>query len=300
VSSPVGARTTHARSLFVRAVDATLGLYSRIAPTGRGGYRLARLARRFHAHDDQRALFRTPDGLRFHLDLATYPDCCMAFGLYELDTARVIRRLLRPGDTFIDGGANIGYFTLIAAKAVGPSGRVHAFEPQPDNRRRLAEHVAMNGFADIVTIHPVALSDSPGEVELHTYENPAANHGQSTLFALPGAPTRKVSVATVRLDDYLPSVVPRLIKLDIEGAEPPAITGMSKLLRAHRPAVIVELNATTLGRAGFATREPLDRLLAAVPEYEPFVIAWRLKRLDVKSRVERLGEVNLLFEVPSP
>jgi len=284
------------RPLYVRAIDATLRMYSHVAPTGRGGYRLARLARRFHSADDQVALFCTPDELRFNLDLRTYPDCCMAFGLYELDTARTIRRLLRPGDTFIDGGANIGYFTLIAAKAVGPAGRVHAFEPQPDNRRRLAEHVAMNGLSDIVTIHPVALSDKPGEVELHTFENPAANHGQSTFFASPGTATRKVNVECVRLDDYLPSVTPRLIKLDIEGAEPLAIAGMSETLRAHRPAVIVELNATTLARGGFPTREPLDRLFAAVPEYEPYVIAWRLKRLDT-TNVERLGEVNLLFTV---
>jgi len=279
------------RPLYVQAIDASLRMYSHIAPTGRGGYRLARLARRFHAPQDQNALFRTPDGLRFRLDLRTYPDCCMAFGLYELDTARTIKRLLRPGDTFIDGGANIGYFTSIAAKAVGPSGRVHAFEPQPDNRRRLTEHVSMNGLTNVVTIHDVALSDQPGEVELHTFENPAANHGQSTFFAGTQA-TRKVRVRTVRLDDYLPGVAPRLIKLDIEGAEPLAIAGMRNTLRAHRPAVIVELNATTLARAGFATREPLDRLLEAVPQYEPHVIAWRLKRL---TEVERLGEVNLLF-----
>jgi len=166
------------RPLFVQAVDGLLRMYSRVAPTGRGGYRLARLARRFHRSDDQVALFGTPEGLRFHLDLRTYPDCCMAFGLYELDTARIIRKLLRPGDTFVDGGANIGYFSLIAAKAVGPAGRVHAFEPQPDNRRRLEEHVAMNSLSKVVTIHPVALSDARGRMELHTYENPAANHGQ--------------------------------------------------------------------------------------------------------------------------
>ena len=84
-----------------------------------------------------------------------------------------------------------------------------------------------------------------------------------------------------------------LIKLDIEGAEPLAIAGMRETLRAHRPAVIVELNATTLSRAGFPTREPLDRLLDAVPDYRPHVIAWRLKRVR---DVERLGEVNLLFQ----
>jgi FkbM family methyltransferase len=285
------------RPLAARGVDLLLGAYSRIAPTGRGGYRLARLARRFHPRDDRVALFHTPDGLRLHLDLGTYPDCCMAFGLYELDTARVLRRMLRPGDTFVDGGANIGYFALLAAKAVGPRGRVHAFEPQPENRKRLADHAAANELQDIITIHPLALSDKAGFVQLHTYANPAANHGQSTMFILPGTETRTVNVETVRLDDYLPDIAPRLIKLDIEGAEPLAISGMAQTLRRERPAVIVELNAATLGRAGFSVREPIDRLLAAVPEYRAHVIGWRLAPLR---DVERLGEVNLLFRADGP
>jgi FkbM family methyltransferase len=241
------------------------------------------------------ALFRTPDGLALRLDLGTYPDCCMAFGLYELDTARVLRRLLRAGDTFVDGGANIGYFTLIAAKAVGPRGRVHAFEPQPEIRARLAEHVAANGVGEVVTIHPVALSDRPGRVPLHTFTDPAANHGLTTMFAPASAGTRSVEVEAVRLDDYLPGIAPRLIKLDIEGAEPLAIAGMSETLRRRRPAVIVELNPDTLARAGFSVGEPVERLRAAVPEYRADVIAWRLKPLR---DIERLSDVNLLFRVP--
>lgn len=287
------------RPLYVRALDALLGAYSRIAPTGRGGYRLARLVRRFHARNDRRSLFRTPDGLTLSLDLDTYPDCCMAYGLYELDTARVLRKILRPGDVFVDAGANIGYFSLLAAKRVGSGGLVHAFEPQPDNRRRLAEHVASNGFSGIIEIHPVALFNRHGTIELHTFESPEANHGQSTFFAGGGMVTRKVTVETVRLDDYLPAVVPRLVKIDIEGAEPYAIEGMSGILRAHRPALIVELSPTTLERAGFSIRDSIDRILDCVPEYEGFVIGWRLASLDpTNENLERAGEVNLLFRVP--
>lgn len=223
----------------------------------------------------------------------------MAYGLYELDTARLIRRILRPGDTFIDGGANIGYFSLIAAKRVGPKGRVHAFEPQPANRKRLAEHVERNGLASIIEIHPVALFDRPGSLDLHTFENPEANHGQSTFFAGPETASQKVTVEMTRLDDYLPSVAPRLIKLDIEGAEPQAISGMTRTLRTHRPALIVELSASILKRAGFSVRESIDRVLACVPQYQVFVIGWRLSPLDVSSdSLAHLREVNLLFRTP--
>ncbi|HUF79655.1 MAG TPA: hypothetical protein VMN03_00855, partial [Burkholderiales bacterium] len=110
--------------------------YARVAPSERGGYRLARAVRRLRPREAWRDAFDTPAG-RLELDLGAYPDCCMALGLYELDTARVLRRLLRPGDHFIDGGANIGYFSLMAARLVGSIGRVDAFEPQPENRARL-------------------------------------------------------------------------------------------------------------------------------------------------------------------
>jgi FkbM family methyltransferase len=277
--------------LIARTIDALVGAYSGVAPTGRGGYRLARLARWFHARSDRAALFHTPDHLLLNLDLDVYPDCAMAFGLYELDTVRVLRRLLRPGDTVIDGGANIGYFTLLAAKAAGAGGRVHAFEPQPHNRGRLTEHVADNGLEDVVTIHGVGLSDRTGRVQFHT--SPAANHGQSTMFAIPGRETRTVTIETVRLDDYLPDVAPRLIKLDLEGAEPLAISGMTESLRRHRPAVIVELNPSTLTQAGFSRREPIERLLYAVPDYRVSVISWRLKPFEDD---DRSSEVNLLFQ----
>src|SRR5688572_26447674 len=101
-----------------------LKAYSRIAPTARGGFRLDRLARRLLPRRALQGDFTTPDRSTLHLDLSTYPDCCMAVGLYELDTYRALRRLLRPGGWFVDVGANIGYFTILAARWTGISGRV--------------------------------------------------------------------------------------------------------------------------------------------------------------------------------
>src|SRR5215208_5948792 len=130
---------------MIRALaEAALRGYSRIAPTERGGFRLAKLVRRLRKRELWRDTFLTPDGLRLKLDLSTYPDVSMAFGLYELDTARVIKKLLTRGDHFIDAGANIGYFTLLTANIVGPNGRVDAFEPHPLNRARLLDHLREN------------------------------------------------------------------------------------------------------------------------------------------------------------
>ncbi len=127
--------------------DATLRVYGHIAPTGRGMFRLARLARRLRPRSRWRDTF-TVSGHALDLDLAVYPDCCMAFGVYELDTARWITRLLQPGGHFVDGGANLGYFTLLAAGCVGKAGRVDAFEPVPATRQRLTDHLNRNNLAD--------------------------------------------------------------------------------------------------------------------------------------------------------
>src|SRR5205814_8707332 len=109
----------------------------------------------------------------------TYPDITMAVGLYELDTARQIRRLLKPTSHFVDVGANLGYFTLLAAKWIGPAGRIDAFEPDPINRQRLEEHLSENNLADRVRVHAIAASSQAGHVELIHPQSAGANHGMA-------------------------------------------------------------------------------------------------------------------------
>lgn len=252
-------------------IESLARLYSRLAPTPRGTWRVARIARAFRRRSRWRDLFHTPDGLILDLDLATYPDCAMAFGLYELTVARLLKRTLRPGDHFIDGGANLGYFTLLAARLVGPTGRVDAFEPQPDNFARLAANHQRNGSPPHVHLHPLALSDRPGEITIHTYaqQNSSHNHGCASLYPEPGQPTHKHAVQAVRMDDHLASSSPRLIKLDLEGAEPLAIAGMTKLLqRDNPPTLIVERNPSQARLAGFDPDEFATRARTANPRYE--------------------------------
>ena len=289
-------------SPLIRAVESALRAYARLAPTERGGYRLARFVRRFRPTDARRDTFRTPHGLTLDLDLDCYPDCTMAFGLYELDTARVMRRLLRPGDHFVDGGANIGYLTMIGAQCVGSTGRVDAFEPQPDNRARLEANLQRNGLTDRVRVHAEALSDVGGTATIHRFAGDEGNHGMASLFAGDGAAAAvSVEVPTVRLDDALVGTSPALIKLDVEGAESLAIRGMTGLLKSPRPpAVILEHNPETLRRAGAASAlsEPVRLLLATRDDWEVHVIAFGLPRIDPNDgpRWQRLRQVNLLVQ----
>lgn len=282
-------------------IAGALKAYSRVAPTHRGGFRLARLARRFRPREQWRDTYRTPEGMVMDLDLSTYPDCCMAFGLYELETARLIKSMLKPGDHFVDGGANIGYFTLMAAQQVGPRGRVDAFEPQPENRARLQTHIARHNFDDRVRVHEVALSSEPGEATVRLFTGDHVNHGASSLFERVGVTTaRTFQVRTARMDQVLAGTQPKLVKLDIEGAEPLAIAGMTALLQSNRPpAIIAELNKPTAKAAGFDPGEFLRRALDAQPRYEIFDIGVRTKRLpDIAAALEGEGERNLLLRVP--
>jgi FkbM family methyltransferase len=284
-------------------IETALRRYGRMTPSSKGAYRLVRTARQAISREQWRGVFTTPSragGLEMWLDLAEYPDCCMAYGLYERETERAIERLLLPGDHFVDGGANIGYFTLRAARRVGPSGRVDAFEPQPMNRVRLMENLRRNGLDRQVNVHPLALSNSAGEAAIHFYAGGATdqwyNHGCSTMFAEAGHETTTTMVRTVRMDEVLTGTRPRLVKLDVQGAEPLVIEGMAGLLRGNAPAVIVEWERTHVENAGFRPHEIVHRLMSAVPSYGVYVIGVRWRRIDPTDAVlDDLGTVNLLF-----
>jgi FkbM family methyltransferase len=163
------------------------------------------------------------------------------YGTFEISETRLVQSLLRPGMTFVDVGANIGYYTLMAARLVGTAGAVHAFEPHTPMRRKLEENVRRNGFENVV-LHPEALARETGEV---TFYATAWDANQGISSILPGAGRAAVrKVPSLTLDDFLAGLGPRpvdLIKMDIEGAEIFAIQGGRRALsRADAPPVIFE------------------------------------------------------------
>jgi len=279
---------------LARLALGTLKGYSRIAPTERGGFRLARLARRLVPESERQGIFQTPDGLRLHLDLRTYPDITMAVGLYELDTARLIHRLLKPNLWFVDVGANLGYFTLLAAKWTAPAGRVDAFEPDPINRKRLEQHLHENSLGDRVRIYPIAASSQAGEVELIHPQSAGANHGMASMYKSLAGEGETFTVPTARLDKLL-NGSPDLIKLDVEGAELAAIEGMENILRSPTPPrLIIEHNPTSCAAAGYRPADIFAKLLQFRPDYKVFWIGWRLKQIkspEELNSISRQGNI---------
>jgi FkbM family methyltransferase len=270
--------------------------YARVAPTQRGGYRLARLARRFVPRSGWNGAFEVPGGARLDLDLGTYPDCCMAVGIYELDTLRLIRRLLRPGDHFVDCGANIGYFTLAAAARVGPAGRVDAFEPDPLNRARLEKHLAAKGSPANVRVHSVAVSDVAGEATLYHPTEGGRNHGEASLFRPADGAAAAYTVPTARLDEVVTDS-PRLIKMDVEGAELAAIRGMTRLLKADTPPMlVVEHNPESAAAAGHRAGDLLRALREARPAYCAYWAGWRLREMRTPEEIDAFArQGNILY-----
>jgi FkbM family methyltransferase len=169
-------------------------------------------------------------------------------------------RRLRPGDVFIDLGANTGYYTLLAAKLVGPAGRVVAVEASPPIYDQLLRNVQLNGLDNVRTIAR-AVSDSTGTVEL--FGGPVGNRGETTLVAQRGfAPQAIVEKAPfdrlVELDEFRRA---RLIKIDVEGHEPEALSGLFGWLASARDdlEIVVELTAQSeLAARGIRQSEILD------------------------------------------
>ena len=165
---------------------------------------------------------------------------------------QLLRLVLRPGDVFIDGGANIGMFTLIAAAAVGRTGRVIACEPVPENVRLLVANLELNRF-EWVDVFKGALAEHSGTGELFSF---GAEAGLSSFAPATHAGTRRLMVDLRSLDEigsaHLARV--RLVKLDIEGAEVKALSGATELLRSQ-PDFLVEVEPEHLARQGSGTED---------------------------------------------
>jgi FkbM family methyltransferase len=157
----------------------------------------------------------------------------------EPEVVNFMLKALRPGDVVIDGGANVGFFTLLMAELVGPKGQVHAFEPMPQTVRQLDYNVGLNCL-DHVVIHEQALGAQEGKAELWEH----VNDGQSALYEMADSCSRR-SVHVTTIDSL--KVLPKLIKLDIEGSEEAAIRGaVGTLSLKAQPFVICELNTDAL------------------------------------------------------
>lgn len=171
------------------------------------------------------------------LKLACYPNSRSASaavycGLYDYDDMNFLLRFLRAEDSFLDIGANIGIYSLLAASKIS-LGSIHSFEALPQNYQRLQKNLDLNGFKQVHT-YAVAVSDRPGQIQLNLAE------GDSKPFIGHETRENQITVPTDTLDHLLATQVDHnltLGKIDIEGAELLAFKGATALLEQQLPKV---------------------------------------------------------------
>lgn len=151
-------------------------------------------------------------------DLAAY---LAANQVCDPEVVHLMMRAIREGDIVIDGGANLGYFTLLLSKLVGPTGKVIAVEPSPPNLERLRRNLALNGASNVEVIPKALWSESGKTLDFHLTE-----YGGYDSLIKSDRTIETIQVETIALRHIRPYMLPRLAKFDLEGAEIEALSGM--------------------------------------------------------------------------
>jgi FkbM family methyltransferase len=223
------------------------------------------------------------DGLSVDVTLGNDNSLCLyVCGSFEPNEFAFLDRFLKEGMTFIDVGANDGYFTLFGAKRVGRTGQVIAVEPSSRERVNLVRNLKLNGAGN-VTVVPAALGAAPGVAELRLASDLHSGHNTLGDFAHEDV----VSVRSERVDvDTLDSIAERLelqrvdfIKVDVEGAETRVVKGGRKVLASMRPLLMLEVNERPLRAQASSTAE-LFALLREELGYEILVFSLSTGRLQ--------------------
>jgi FkbM family methyltransferase len=201
--------------------------------------------------------------------------CLYVCGSFEPNEFAFLDRVLKPGMVFVDVGANDGYYTLFAARRVGPSGRVVAAEPSSRERAHLQRNLGRNGL-DNVTVVPAAIGAASGLADLHLAHGVHAGH--NTLGSFAHDDVVRASLERVPIEP-LDAVIARLglaqvdfVKIDVEGAEARVIAGAAAVLKSMRPILLLEVNDKAL-RAQGNCADSLIGTLRGELSYEIFVFS---------------------------
>lgn len=190
-------------------------------------------------------------------------------GRAESRVQEALAARLRPGMVFYDLGANIGLFSLLAARIVGPTGRVYSFEPDTEVVARLRRNVERNGFSNVTVVESGVWSSNE-DVRFIPSDSSSPDRGLGRIEIAGGGSGRLIRCVT--LDDFQGDA-PDAIKCDVEGAEFAALKGAEILLRWHRPWIICEMHSAEndrasrgfLSRCGYSLESIDDSHILAVP-----------------------------------
>ncbi len=221
--------------------------------------------------------------------------CLLDTGDIERGTRLLIQKFLRPGNGFVDVGANLGLHTLAAAQAMQGKGRIFAFEPFAPTKLLLERSVFINGFAGISDVRQAAVGTASGERKLFL----GATSGHHSVYPLynDASDPLAVSVPSVRLDSVIPAdCTVDLIKIDVEGAELEVLeSAKTTITRNDDIALIVEFGPSHLKRTGQLVSDWLGAFAALGFEYKAIdAMTGALENLTL-AQLEAIESVNLFF-----
>ena len=239
------------------------------------------LAARMGARLDRDVCYRTSENIKLSVDPQDPFQVAMAMGLYSRHATWTMRRFVRAGTVTIDAGAHLGYFSLLLARLVGPSGQVHAFEPDPRLYSRLAAHVAANRFSQVTANQCGLLDRTTSEARLGLH----AQLGWSSMISS-GPSEDAIAVPATTIDTYVeqheidPATI-SFVKIDVEGAEPQVLLGaLETLARAPSVALLIEWVPERFPASGHSQDEVASLLRGL--GFAPHVPVWRRRRHQFK------------------
>jgi FkbM family methyltransferase len=214
--------------------------------------------------------------------------CILTTGVYDLAVSEALARLISPGDTVVDAGANVGYMTVLAGTAAGPTGRVVAWEPHPAMFRLLERNVDALGGRAAIDVRNAALGAAPGTAELISPPHMGSNDGVS-FIGTPQASDVSTTVAVETIDAVMGTAPIALMKIDVEGFEREVLAGASQALSAKRIRHIVFEDHVGAGS------EVIAHLAAC--GYEILSLGWSVRGPKVRRGVD--ATVTAWYEAPN-
>jgi len=219
--------------------------------------------------------------------------------IHEEATTNLFKKAVRERDIIVDLGANIGYFSLLAAKLTGKEGKVYSFEPEPKNYNYLLKNIKLNNYDNILATQK-AVSDKNGRTKLYICEHDTGHH---TINQYEGIKNYKpntddkenfIEIDTVTLDDFLKDKEKAVdvIKIDIEGAEMLALSGMKEIIRQNQNIkMFIEFFPLLIKKMGDSPEEFIGKLLKDYG-FSIFIIG-----KDYNARNQELLKINDIDEV---
>src|SRR5271157_3232168 len=234
-------------------------LISRI-PNIRGRDRIAHLANRLfllNSSTDSTTEVTMRLGHRMIVDLRAHTECA-SFYTHDYDTEEIrsVLRMFQSDWMVLDVGANIGFWTIPMAKALGPGGRVHAFEPVTSNNLRLHENIRLNALQSITEVHELGLSDRCATLRISLRDDFANGSGTGNAAIVIDESDDRYQREMIKvntLDNIFPLLNAKgldFIKVDIEGHEDKFLSGASSTIRQFRPIIHMEVNEPYYSRRG--------------------------------------------------